>query len=105
MNMSKIVIFLMCFLLLSIIAIPEMYKAHKEPEVFSAQGIVSSINWKSRNHGMPIIEIRDKNGTTTKFSSNRITLIPEQLKVGDSFNKQSDSSSCEINDKLVRCVN
>jgi len=81
------------------------YNDYMKPVGFSAQGTVTAINWKSRNHGMPVIDIVGNNGVTMQFSSNRITLESSQLKVGDSFKKVSSSKLCQINKNIVQCVN
>ena len=77
---------------------------HGEPERISFSGRVSFIEWESRNHGIPLIEISRSNGTKLKFSSSRITLDSTQLKVGDLIAKVSGSKVCEINEKSVPCI-
>ena len=81
------------------------YQDHLNPERFVVEGKVISINWQSRNHGMPVIEIKPKVGATKIFSSNRITLRPELLAIGDSFSKSKNSKFCNINGVGVQCVN
>ena len=75
-----------------------------EVERVAFSGWVTFIEWESRNHGMPLIEISRKNGTKVKFSSTRIILDSTQLKVGDSISKVRDSYSCTINEQLVPCI-
>lgn len=77
---------------------------HKKIEQFSATGIVTNINWKSQNHGMPVISISD-NGEVKHFRSNRITLSAEDIKEGDTFEKAKGSKQCIINEYIVTCIN
>ncbi len=81
------------------------YQDYMIPVEFSAQGKVTSIEWKSSNHGMPIIEISRDNNVINIFSSNRITLNSTQIKVGDSFSKVGGSKACQINKRTLQCVN
>ena len=80
------------------------YRDYGEPERIAFEGHVSFIDWKSKNHGMPLIEVSRSNGTKIKFSSTRITLDSSQLKIGDLLKKTSGSKSCEINEKSVICI-
>jgi len=75
------------------------------PVRFSAKGIVTLIEWESRNHGVPRIEIKLKNGKLKRFSSYRIALNSSSVKLGDSFEKVTDSKVCLINNKEIECVN
>jgi hypothetical protein len=77
---------------------------HDEAEAQAFSGQVSFIEWKSSNHGMPLIEISRSNGTKTKFHHYRIILDSSQLKVGDSIAKISGSKVCEINQISVPCI-
>lgn len=83
----------------------ESYLGHKEPESQSFDGWVSFVDWKSKNHGMPLIEIKRENGTVKRFHHSRIVLSSEQLNVGDRFIKESGSKYCDINGKAILCVN
>ena len=77
---------------------------HSEVERMAFSGRVSFIEWESRNHNMPLIEISRSNGTKVKFSSTRIILNSTQLKVGDLIAKASGSTVCDINEKSVPCI-
>lgn len=77
---------------------------HDEPIKESFDGWVYHIVWKSRNHGMPLIEIKRKNGTIKKFHNSRIILNDSQLKVGDRFIKESDTKYCQVNRERVFCL-
>ena len=77
---------------------------HDDAERQAFSGQVSFIEWKSSNHGMPLIEISRSNGTKIKFHHYRIILDSSQLKVGDSISKVSGSKLCEINQNPVRCI-
>ncbi|MBE0388663.1 hypothetical protein PLUTE_a5240 [Pseudoalteromonas luteoviolacea DSM 6061] len=63
------------------------------------------IEWKSRNHGIPRIEIKLKNGKLKRFTSSRIILNSASVKVGDSFEKLKGSKYCLINREEIQCVN
>jgi len=77
---------------------------HGSAERQGFSGHVSYIEWETRNHGMPLIEITRGNGTKVKFHHHRIILDSSQLKVGDLIAKVSGSKECEINKKLVPCI-
>ena len=77
---------------------------HDEAEQQAFSGLVSFIEWKSSNHGMPLIEISRSNGTKIKFHHYHIILDSSQLKVGDSISKVSGSKSCDINQNPVPCI-
>ncbi|MGY8870418.1 MAG: hypothetical protein ACKVJE_08270 [Pseudomonadales bacterium] len=79
-------------------------KDHNEAERQGFSGWVSFIEWKSRNHGMPLIEVSRSNGTKIKFHHHRIILDSTQLKVGDLIAKVSGSKVCEINKSSVSCI-
>ena len=80
------------------------YRDYEEPMRFSAQGIASQIEWQSKNHGIPRIEIKLANGVTKRFSSTRIVLSPSLIAVGDNFAKHKNSKFCQINGKEVQCI-
>jgi len=77
---------------------------HDEPMRESFDGWVYHIVWKSKNHGMPLIEIKRKNGTIKKFHNSRIILNDSQLKIGDRFIKESDTKYCQVNRERVLCL-
>ncbi|MEP0175775.1 MAG: hypothetical protein ABJD02_04275 [Paraglaciecola sp.] len=68
------------------------------------KGVVIQIDWKSKNHGMPLIQVRATTGKVKKFHHYRINLSKSDLKVGDSFEKLKSSRFCLINNKEVECV-
>lgn len=78
---------------------------HNSPVRFSAKGTVELIEWESKNHGVPRLEIKLRNGKLKRFSSHRIILDSSLIKVGDSFEKYSESKHCLINDVEIQCVN
>ena len=83
----------------------QSYLNYKEPEGQSLNGWVSFVDWESRNHGMPLIEIKRENGTVIRFHHTRIALSSDQLNVGDRLIKESGSKYCDINGKSILCVN
>jgi hypothetical protein len=68
------------------------------------KGVVVYIDWESKNHGMPLIEIRAITGKVKKFHHYRINLSKSELKVGDDFEKLKGSRFCLINNKEVECI-
>lgn len=99
------------FIKFTVLAIPVLgigvfmsIQDHDEAEQLAFSGRVSFIEWESRNHGMPLIEVSRSNGTKVKFSHYRIILDSTQLKLGDSITKASGSKVCEINKKAVPCI-
>ena len=67
-------------------------------------GIVYHIDWKSKNHGMPLIEIKSRIGKVKKFHHFFISLTSDDIKVGDKFRKVSGSTNCFINDIEMECL-
>jgi hypothetical protein len=86
------------------IAALDTYYSYKEPERQRLNGRVSFIDWKSRNHLIPLILLKRKNGTEQKFHHSRITLTSKDLKVGDLLVKESNSKTCQINGEPIVCV-
>ncbi len=75
----------------------------KEAYNFSSNGVVYSINWKSKNHGAPSIVIKVKN-EYINFSSSKIMLNHDNVKIGDKFKKERKSNFCLINEHRIKCV-
>jgi len=103
--MNRFFKFLSVVIPFSVIGLSASYWAHKSPERLQFDGVVTAIDWKTRNHGMPLIEISASNKTKVKFNSNRIILDSSQLKIGDSISKTSDSIYCQVNGAKVQCLN
>ncbi|UZE97303.1 hypothetical protein [Alkalimarinus alittae] len=65
------------FILLAIpvlsIGIFMSYRDFDEVERIAFDGRVSFIEWESRNHDIPLIEVSRNNGTKVKFSSRIVT--------------------------------
>lgn len=80
------------------------YFDYKEPESRSLDSWVTFIDWKSKNHGMPLILLTRKNGTKEKFHHTRIILAAEDLKIGDHLVKARNSKICEINGEPILCL-
>jgi len=70
---------------------------------FSADGIVHSIEWKSKNHALPLIVIK-MNNKYKRFSSIGIILTQDTVKVGDQFQKEHKSRFCLINKQKIKCI-
>ena len=86
------------------IGIFSSYLDYRSAEDFAADGIVTYIEWRSRNHKIPLIEIKQANGILKRFHHSRIILSEHNLNVGDSFTKKSGSSMCTIRGELVKCI-
>ena len=96
------------FILLAIPALSiGVYNSHlnyQEPVNKYLDAWVYSIDWESRNHGMPLIMLKRSNNTAQKFHHERIILTSNDIKVGDHLVKESGSKECTINGKLVLCL-
>ncbi len=96
------------FIFLVVALIPLIFfvakRNHEAIEAFEAKGEVVKIEWNSRDHGMPIISIMQRNRIKL-FKGNRITIDSDDLVVGDHFVKLAGSKECKINDELIRCIN
>ena len=69
------------------------------------EGVVLDIDWKSKNHGLPLIEILDlKRNKKIVFSNYLITLKNGDLSVGDRIIKKKGSKECFINDVAIICI-
>jgi hypothetical protein len=71
---------------------------------FEVNGVVTEIIWNSWDHQMPIIKIKEGN-RIKKFKSNRIILTSLDLEVGDSLKKLKGSKECQVNQKVIKCIN
>ena len=71
---------------------------------FMAEGTVVTAKWNTKNHQMSLFEIKPLKGTIKTLHHSRVTLTPEQIKVGDHFSKQAGSTSCFINKVKVECI-
>lgn len=70
---------------------------------FSINGEVVDIDWSYKGGTMPIILV-EKNGRNKKFSSGRIVLNPETLKIGDQIRKEKGSLDCWVNSVRIKCI-
>jgi hypothetical protein len=71
-------------------------------ERMAFDGKVVNIEWKSQNHGMPLVTLR----TTVGLESvqHYRLLIDPRLKVGDNFSKAAGSRDCTVNGEARQCV-
>ena len=95
------------FLIPCVLAVGFLANVDKRtPLEFEVDGIVEIASWEGRNHGMPLLVIRQNNsaGTKKKLESHELVLTPEQVKVGDSFAKQAGSKTCVINKVDILCI-
>ena len=103
--MNKFIIVTIGLLVLLVVGGTSSYFDYQEPINQSFDGQVTHIDWKSRNHGMPLILLKRENGLEQKLHSSRIALTSAELKVGDMLLKKSGSNECVINGKSVTCIN
>jgi hypothetical protein len=103
--MKKAIIFIALVIPILGFGVAMSYLDHKKPLTQSFNGLATYIEWKSKNHGMPLIEIKQENGTAKRFHNPRIILKDSQLKVGDRLVKESGSKYCQINSEKVLCLN
>ncbi len=99
------------FLKFALLAIPVLsigvyssYQNHLSVISFEADGVVSYVAWDTKNHGMPLFEIKPEKGTVKKFHHQRIILHKDQIKIGDNFKKLAGSTNCLINNIQVPCI-
>ena len=68
-------------------------------------GEVVAIDWKSKNHNLPLIKIREANSNREiKLSHYTITLKKGDLHVGDKIRKLKGSRECFINNVAKKCT-
>lgn len=92
------------FIGLTIVSGFSMYNHHMKAINFEAEGEVVEARWNTSNHNMSLFVIRNGTSADKKFHFARVTLQPDQIKVGDSFKKESNSSMCAINNDEIQCV-
>ena len=86
------------------VGVAMFYRDHYGAEMFEANGIVTDAQWNTWNHQMSLFVIQEKR-SKKKLHNHRVTLTPEQIKVGDTFKKDKWSKLCEINGVSIQCVN
>ncbi len=96
----KFVILFVVFIGLPL-AIFSIVMKNNEAKNFYADGFVVNVEWETRNHGAPLIEIQQINGEIKSINSTAVVLSEWQIKVGDSFRKDAGSLHCEINGRQI----
>lgn len=71
-------------------------------ERMAFDGTVRSIEWKSPNHGLPLISLTTSTGVN--WVQHYRLLLDHKLKVGDHFRKAAGSHDCTINGVVQQCV-
>jgi len=102
--MFKLLKFLTLFIPVICIGIFLSLKDRDSVFEFHAEGTVITAKWNTSNHQMSLFEIRPDKGRVIKLHHSRVTLTPEQIKVGDYFKKEKGSTSCFINEVEIECV-
>ena len=101
--MNKPLKFLAMVLFLPPFASYLMYSDYMAAVNFEAVGTVVEAKWNTKNHKMSLFRIDTKTSIKPLHHS-RVSLTPDQIKVGDRFSKMSGSKMCVINDISLRCV-
>ncbi len=101
--MKKLLTFLSLFILVIAAGSTLAYFDFKAAERFSAEGVVTKAEWNTKNHKMSLFIIKNEY-SAKKFHHYRVTLTPEQIKVGDTFSKAKGSKLCLINNLQTQCV-
>ena len=101
--MPKTVVFLV-FVVFLLFGIAVSVWSAIAPVRMAVEGIVWSVEWESRNHGIPLIEIKLKNGVVRQFTSHKISLSQGSIEKGDSFRKLSGSKNCFVTEIEVNCL-
>ena len=65
-----------------------------------ASGVVTSINWQTRNHHLPLITVLEDTGKVI-FISHSVALTKNDIKVNDVIVKEKESEYCLINGEKV----
>jgi hypothetical protein len=102
-EMNKLLIILVVFSLVIVLGGSMAYYDYLEVERFQANGVVKEAQWNTRNHKMSLFIIKEKY-VEKKLHHFRVTLTPEQIKVGDTFKKDKGAKFCEINGLKIKCV-
>jgi len=84
-------------ILLSFIRYDALYAKNLQVE-----GVVTSIEWKSKNHQLPIIVLLNESGKETVVSHSSVALNETNLKLGDKLVKNNGDEFCLVNGKRVR---
>ncbi len=79
---------------------------NRNPIEFDINGKVVITNWEGKNHGMPLIVIKQFNdaGTEVKLETGDLLLDANNVKVGDTFEKKTGSKMCIISGQKIRCL-
>jgi hypothetical protein len=74
-------------------------------EKLEFEGFVEYIEWKTKNHALPLFIVKKQNGVTYRFNNGELNLSHGELKVGDKISKTLGSRYCIINSIKTECVN
>ena len=97
-------VFLVIVVIVSMTAF-SMYSHRIEPVKQGFSGTVMDIQWKSSNHGMPLILVEnEKKMKSYKFHNSRIILTSNDLQIGDNIIKLKESKDCVVNDVKIKCL-
>lgn len=100
MNRKKVIV-IGAFVIATTCAVVAMYD-YSGAERLAFDGRVENIEWKSGNHGMPLVTLRTKAGLAP-VQHYRL-LIDPHLQVGDHYSKAGGSRDCTINGDVRHCV-
>ena len=102
--MKKVLQIITLCTLLSAIAIPVMILDSGEGERQAFSGWVTHIDWRSRNHGAPLVIVKRKNNTEIKFWPSGDLVDSSRLKLGDAISKMKGSKFCIVNGQPIGCI-
>ncbi len=99
-------IFIIVFLTVGVgFILPAAHKSkYLEAEGLGFEGVVTHIEWKTKNHALPLFKIEDANGSLYSLNNGELNLKKSQLHVGDAIIKGSGSRYCYINKVEFECV-
>ena len=97
------------FFLLALLLLPIAFIVFKcesnSTKNMKFDGEVVFIDWKSRNHNLPLIKIMDSSSKKEiTFSHYTIVLKEGDLLVGDQISKSKGSRECVVNEVAKKCI-
>jgi len=105
-NLSRLLFFFIFFAIGIGVVLPQAHKSkHTKAENLEIDGVVEHIEWKTKNHALPLFRITKHDGSTRQLNDGELNLNQGEIKVGDSIVKKSGSRNCLINSIKTECVN
>lgn len=103
----KRTLFVVAFLTVGIgFVLPAVHESrYLKAENISLDGVVTHIEWKTKNHAQPLIELKATDGSLHSLDDGELNFKEGQLNVGDAIIKKSGSRYCYINKMEFECIN